>query len=80
MKVVGKRNVDFKAADGNKITGVSLYCAYPITKNGEGFAVDKIFLSSNKMEDCGYFPEVDDEINITYNRFGKVDQVFPAGV
>lgn len=79
MKVVGIRKVDFTAQDGNRISGVSLFCSYPITKNGEGFAVDKIFLSDKKMADCGYFPEVGDEIGVNYNRFGKVDSIVPLG-
>lgn len=80
MKVVGIRKVDFTAQDGNRICGVSMYCSYPITKNGDGFAVDKIFLSDNKMSSCGYYPEVGDEIGVNYNRFGKVESVFELGV
>lgn len=80
MKVVGIRNVDFTAQDGNKISGMSIYCSYEITKNGEGYAVEKIFLSDRKMNDCGYVPSVGDEVNITYNRFGKVDRVEPFDI
>lgn len=80
MKVIGIRKVDFNAQDtGNRITGYSLYCAYDITKNGSGVGVDKIFLSDKKLADCGYFPEIGDEINVTYNRYGKVDSIFPVG-
>lgn len=79
MKVVGIRKVDFTAKDGNRISGVSLFGSYPITKNGEGYSVDKIFLSDKKMADCGYFPEVGDEIIVNYNRFGKVDSIAPLG-
>ena len=80
MKVIGIRNVSFDAQDGKHISGVSLFCSYPITKNGFGVGVDKIFLSDAKLGYCGYMPELGDEINVTYNRFGKVDSVSPVGV
>lgn len=79
MKVIGIRKVEFDAQDGKHISGVSLFCSYPITKNGEGVGVDKIFLSDNKLGQCGYYPELGDEINVQYNRYGKVDSVTPVG-
>lgn len=79
MKVIGIREVNFTAADGNKISGYSLFCSYPITRNGQGVAVDKLFLSDKKVAACGYFPELGDEINVQYNRWGKVEAVLPVG-
>lgn len=77
MKIVGIRNVDFTAQDGNRIVGVSLYCSYGITKNGAGCAVDKIFVSENKLREVMYLPEVGDDIVVNYNRFGKVESISP---
>lgn len=77
MKIVGIRNVDFTAQDGSHIVGVSLYCSYEITRNGAGYAVDKVFVSENKLRDVMYRPEVGDEIVVNYNRFGKVESISP---
>lgn len=79
MTIIGKRKVEFDAQDGKHISGYSLFCSYPITKNGEGFGVEKIFLSDNKLAQCGYFPEIGDEINVQYNRYGKVETLVPIG-
>lgn len=79
MKIIGKRTVSFDAQDGKHISGVSLFCSYPITKNGEGVGVEKIFLSDSKLAYCGYFPELGDEINVQYNRYGKVESVSQVG-
>lgn len=75
MKVIGRRKVSFKAQDGSQIEGLSLFCAYPITKDGDGVGVEKIFLSANKLSQLDFMPELDDEINVQYNRFGKVDTI-----
>lgn len=80
MKVIGRRKVDFKAQDGSQIQGLSLYCTYPITKDGDGMAAEKIFLSARKLEQLDFMPEVGDEINVQYNRFGKVDTIMQIGV
>ena len=80
MKVIGIRYVDFNAQDGKHVTGVSLFCSYPITKNGSGVGVEKFFLSDAKLGYCGYKPEIGDEINVQYNRYGKVDSVTPVGL
>lgn len=79
MKVIGIRKVEFDAQDGKHVSGVTLYCSYPITKNGEGVGVDKLFLSDAKLGYCGYVPELGDEINVQYNRYGNVDSVTPVG-
>ncbi len=79
MKVCGYRRVEFNAQDGKHISGVSVFCSYPITKNGDGVGFEKIFMSDNKLGQWGYYPEIGDEINVSYNRFGKVDSVTPIG-
>lgn len=36
MKVIGIREVNFTAPDGNQISGYSLFCSYPISRTGQG--------------------------------------------
>lgn len=79
MKVIGIREVNFTTPDGKQISGYSLFCSYPISGNGQGVAVDRVFLSDKKIAACCYLPELDDEINVHYNRWGKVETVAPLG-
>lgn len=76
MKVIGLRKVDFKATDGSLIQGLSIYVTFPIEKGGTGLAADKLFLSASKVEMLEQLPQVGDEIDVTYNRWGKVDKIF----
>lgn len=75
MRVIGLRQVDFKATDGSKIQGLSIYVTFPIEKDGTGDASDKLFLSASKVVMMEKIPQVGDEINVTYNRWGKVDTI-----
>lgn len=76
MRVIGLRKVDFKATDGSLIQGLSIYVTFPIEKDGTGDAADKLFLSSSKVEMMDQLPSVGDQIDVTYNRWGKVDKIF----
>lgn len=75
VQVIGYRNVDFKGQDGDSVSGVSIYVTESIEKNGEGYATDKIFLSTAKIADLGYKPQLGDRLEVQYNRYGKVAAV-----
>lgn len=80
MKVIGFRRVDFAGTDGKQVTGYTVFCAFPIrSDSGVGTGVDKIFLSDRKLAECQYMPALDDEINVSYNRYGKVDYIALVG-
>ena len=77
MIVIGiQRNMQFKAQDGNLITGMNLFVTTE-KNNVEGLACEKVFISGTK--EC--FPElvkglkVGDEVQLLYNRYGKVESV-----
>ncbi len=74
-EVVGYRASKFTANDGSVIEGYTLYVTY-----GEdrvtGVVADRIFVSLNKCG--GYIPQLDDTIDLEYNRFGRVNRVSPA--
>lgn len=76
MKVEGIRNVSFTADDGKLIEGKTVFCSYPITKNGSGLAFEKIFLSNNKLARLDFDLVIGSEIGVNYNRFGKIDTIF----
>lgn len=76
MKVVGYRRVDFVGNDGKQIAGYSVFCAENIKPDfGAGCAVDKIFLSDRRLAQMGYMPCIDDELQVSYNKYGKLDSV-----
>ena len=37
----------------------------------------RVFMTDAKLKDCGYQPEVGDDVQIEYNRFGRVARIYP---
>lgn len=70
-RVIGVRPVDFKDKD-KSITGYSLYICRPGGPGMEGDEAQKIFISDQKVS---YVPALGDQIQIVYNRYGKVADV-----
>lgn len=72
LRVIGYKRVKFTTKDGTEIDGISLYLGEPIPSNlGEGESVDRIFFSAEKLRNFSYRPQLDDEIEVFYNRYGK---------
>lgn len=80
MKLEGYKRSNFTAKEsGSLVTGYNLYLSYPVTgEDACGIAFERIYMSDSKLAKCGYKPHVGDEVNVTYNRFGKVDFIFPV--
>lgn len=74
MKVIGYFNSQFKTNEGTVISGINLIYGNEIdSKRGEGIYPDKpLFLTHRKLEQLDYIPVVGDEIDIVFNREGKV--------
>ena len=77
MKVIGiQRNVTFDM-NGNRFSGVNLFFTTP--KNGvDGLATEKVFVNSTKecyAVACSL--KLGDEVHLSYNRFGKIDDIQP---
>lgn len=75
MEVVGIKRCDFRANDGNQISGYQIFTLKPIEKNGDGYEAEKLFLSDAKVLGGSVVPCVGDKIEITYNKYGKVDKI-----
>lgn len=76
MKVVGVQRKTLQFKDGNSCAG----CFIHLTEEREGVqgvAVENIFISAQKLGD--YSPQLGDEVNIYYNRYGKVQSIVPKG-
>lgn len=70
--LLGKRSVSFTAADGKVVEGTSIYVAYD-ADGVEGMAAEKLFVPSAKMPKKDLV--VGSDIDIFFNRFGKVDNI-----
>lgn len=75
MTVIGYKESKFKGEDGTEITGMNIYCSYPINKGGEGVACERLYVTDAKLERCGYVPSVGDSVVVQYNKFGKVASI-----
>ena len=69
MKIIGIRPTAFKGDSGN-VTGKNFYVSYPLEKE-EGLGAERIFITDAKLNTWTYQPKVGDEMNVSYNHFGK---------
>ena len=73
MEIIGIRPSSFTASDGTKIEGKTVFVVESMTTPGaEGKSADRIFLTKKKLDDLGFSLVVGMEVEIFYNRFGKV--------
>ena len=70
--VFGKKNLSFTGSDGRTVEGVNLYVGYD-DNSVEGMATDKLFVPASKLPKEKII--VGDDIDILFNRFGKVDKI-----
>lgn len=72
--IVGYRDMEFKSQSGDLITGRKYYYTY--VQNGvTGVACDSFFVTKEAMANLAYVPNVDDEVEVYFNRYGKVSQI-----
>ena len=74
MKVIGIRPSSFKGSDGSEVNGVNLYLTEKLT-TGEGYSADRVFVTVSKLNEWGYKPAVGDQVELSYNRYGKVGKI-----
>lgn len=70
IEIVGRRQVDFTDKSGRQVTGVSYY--YLMQREGtDGSHADKVFVSSARLPELSYVPQVGDTVDVFYDRYGK---------
>ena len=74
-KIVGIAKVDFTADDGKHIKGTTLYYTYA-REHVTGSAAEKAFCGEKCLIDSNVAVGV--TVDFTYNKYGKVQQVFVA--
>lgn len=72
--IVGLRKMSFTDNQNRKIEGTNVFLTYQ-DKNIQGLGTDKVFLNVDRIRSLERDPEVGDTIFISYNRYGKVDEV-----
>ncbi len=77
MKIIGIRSTSFKGEHGEQVSGMNVYLTFPLEK-GEGLGAERIFLTDAKLSKFPYQPKVGDEVNVTYNRFGRCESMEKA--
>lgn len=73
MKVIGIKNVSYnRKADNRLVEGVEIHYTYE-SKHVTGLGCDRAFISKSVIDDnMGAVPMIGSEIDLLYNRFGKV--------
>ena len=80
MTVIGYRRSEFDTKDGKHISGVNIYCTYPIKSDqGEGEGVERYYFTDEKLARSGYSPTIGDEITVLWNQYGKPESIDLVG-
>lgn len=74
MQIIGIRPSSFEGKDGTQVSGKNIYMTYPLDK-GEGQGTDRVFVTNEKLAQWPYRPEVGDEVEVRYNRYGKCQEI-----
>lgn len=72
MKVVGFSERSFTSkGTGALIEGMNIFVTFENNRT-TGSACDRLYVSRQRLNDCGYSPSLGDEIEPLYNRYGKI--------
>jgi hypothetical protein len=76
MKIVGIARTSFTPKDSDvPVEGMTIHTTEPFDprRSGcEGVSTDHFFLSKNKLRDLTFSPAVGLEVEVLFNRYGKV--------
>lgn len=75
--IIGIRPSSFKGDNGETVIGTNIYYTYPLD-SGVGLGAERIFMTAAKLAACGYQPALGDEVQLEYNRFGRVAKIYPV--
>ena len=78
MQIVWIRPSNFTGGDGTQVSGQNIYLVYPLER-GEGHGSDRVFVTNAKLSQWPYRPKVGDEVEVVYNRYGKVSEIVQRG-
>ena len=80
MKVIGYIRKNFTTQDGKTICGYNVYLSrMAVGIDAAGCTADRVYLSDARLAESGYTLAVGDEVELSYNRYGKVQHIFKIG-
>ena len=73
-KIVGIVHSSFTPKDSTTLVeGTTFYITDPLSpKRGVGLVTDRFFMSKDKVQTLSFVPDVGMEVELLYNRYGKV--------
>ena len=74
---IGIRSVDFKAQDGNQISGLNIWLTYE-DEHIQGVGAEKVFIPSSRVPKLSFMPSVGCTCELFYNKYGKVQDIGQA--
>ena len=75
MKVIGFVERNFTSKDtGALIEGMYIYVTFENNRT-TGLASDRLYVSRHRLEQFCYSPSVGDDIELQYNRYGKISGI-----
>ncbi len=77
IKIIGTRDVSFTGEDGKRVNGVNYFYTMRDEKV-RGLMAGKLFITSEHLSDFSFQPELGQEVQVVYNRFGKADDFLPV--
>lgn len=80
LKIVGvlRKTISFKDDSGRTVSGYQVFCTNDLHDKVEGLVTLDFFMSESVCNRSSYVPVVGDELDyIAYNRYGRLDRVFP---
>ena len=73
-KVVGIKEVNYVNKNNRQVSGVELHCLTE-DKKINGYAADKIYVSDSLISGLSRYPELNDCIDILYNKYGSIAHI-----
>ena len=78
MEVIGIKNCNYKFRDGESVQGLKLFLTDQDVKVDDGIACDALFISDATLRKIDLRPadiQVGDHLNISYNKYGKIQSI-----
>ena len=76
MQMIGFKDVNFHTKEGQHIIGFKIYYNYELSgEDGYGLGCESVFCAQHKIVGNLHPDSIGNQIDIRYNRFGKVDKI-----
>ena len=80
LRILGlqRKSISFKDDSGRSVSGYHVFCTDDSRHNVDGLATLDFFMSDSVCERSSYVPVLGDDLDyIAFNRYGRIDRVFP---